>query len=757
MKRDSINYLYCVSFVNISSKPNMHLLLILCLLVSVLSYTSTSPITYDDVRGTPYKVAYDHRAITINGVRTMLVSGAIHYPRSTPGMWPYIMKMAKNNGLNTVQTYVFWNLHEPLPDKTDYTGRANISRFLQDAADAGLFVNLRIGPYICGEWDYGGLPSWLNQIPGMVIRSNNDAWKAQMRRFVLSIIDRVTPYLAKNGGPIILAQIENEYVQNDPAYVDWCGSLVSNELASTELVWIMCNGRSANSTIETCNSCNCFEDGWMDHHRTEHPNQPMLFTENEGWFQGWGQAMGIRETSDLAYSVASWFAAGGSYHSYYMWHGGNNYGRSAAAGVTTKYADDVLLHADGTPNEPKYTHLGRLQHLVANHGEGILSQDPIRTPLPWWNGTAWQSGTQQFVYSYASSINFIFNQFGNQLNVLFRNQNISVAGQSVCVYDDNVNLLWDSTNYSDISSDNTKYFPVLMGPLEWQTWSEPTVSNLPVTTSPNPIEQISLTNGQTSYLWYRRNVTLSQPSATTIVSVQIRAANALLFFLNGEYVGDFSSFDQGKGSLTATVSLDLSTFKANQQYLFEILSISFGLSTNYGQSTFDYKGIVGNVWLDDQLIVNDTTNLWEHQTGLVGEYFQIYTEQGSSKVDWNTQWTKGINKPITWFQARFDLDHLIKEDTNANPVLLDATGLQRGHAFINGNDLGLYWSILGRCHDTPPCCCQQSQVDCLQPTQRYYHIPSDWLMEKKNLITIFADLGAPSPGSVGFVQRVVIV
>ncbi len=72
------------------------------------------------------------------------------------------------------------------------------------------------------------------------------------------------------------------------------------------------------------------------------------------------------------------------------------------------------------------------------------------------------------------------------------------------------------------------------------------------------------------------------------------------------------------------------------------------------------------------------------QKGLVGEDFQIYTEQGSSKVDWN----KGINKPITWFQARFDLDHLVKEDTNVNPVLLDAQGLNRGHAFINGNDIG---------------------------------------------------------------------
>ena len=122
----------------------------------------------------------------------------------------------------------------------------------------------------------------------------------------------------------------------------------------------------------------------------------------------------------------------------------------------------------------------------------------------------------------------------------------------------------------------------------------------------------------------------------------------------------------------------------------------------------------------------------------------------------DSQWTKGIGKPITWFQARFDLNDLVKPDTNANPVLLDATGLNRGHAFINGNDLGLYWLIKNVCHDTPPCCCQQTQINCLKPSQRYYHIPSDWLMPTNNLITIFDDLGAESPGSVGFVQRIVL-
>ncbi len=122
-------------------------------------------------------------------------------------------------------------------------------------------------------------------------------------------------------------------------------------------------------------------------------------------------------------------------------------------------------------------------------------------------------------------------------------------------------------------------------------------------------------------------------------------------------------------------------------------------------------------------------------------FFQIYTEQGSSQVDWNTDLTKGINKPIIWFQARFHLDHLVPEDLNANPVLMEM----------------IYSLIQSICHDKTSCCCQQAQINCLKPTQRYYHIPSDWLMAKNNLLTVFNDLGASSPRSVGLIQRVVIV
>ena len=131
----------------------MQILFLVYLVILSLANVIANPTTYDQVRGVPYNVSYDYRAITINGNRTLLIAGCIHYPRSTPAMWPYLMSMAKKNGLNTIQTYVFWNIHEQQRGTYDFTGRANLTLFLDEAAKAGLFVNLRLGPYVCSEWN----------------------------------------------------------------------------------------------------------------------------------------------------------------------------------------------------------------------------------------------------------------------------------------------------------------------------------------------------------------------------------------------------------------------------------------------------------------------------------------------------------------------------------------------------------------------------------------------------------------------------
>ena len=578
-----------------------------------------------------------------------------------------------------------------------------------------------------------------------------------MKRFLTDILKYVDRYLAKNGGPIILAQIENEYAGRDQAYVDWCGSLVSNEFASTKIPWIMCNGAAANSTIETCNGCNCFDDGWMDKHRRDNPNQPMLFTENWDFLHQWGHGLGVRTPADLGYSAGEWYAAGGDYLSYYMWHGGNQYGRTGGSGMTTNYADDAHLHADGTANEPKYTHFTRFHQILADRAQAILSQNPVQKAVPYWDGKQWTIGTQQFVYSYPSSIHFLISQAGFPLFVLFDNQNISMSAYSVQLLDENSKLLWDSANYSDIDANNTVRVSILNDPLDWKFYSELLQSNLSKIIASKPLEQLNVTKDETVYLWYRRNVTLSQPTSQSIIQVDTRRANSLLFFLDGQFLGHFDDYEHAQGTITITVTVDLSQFRPNEQYLFEILSVSLGIDNyNIGPNSFEYKGIVGNVSLNGQILVGGEGSIWEHQKGLVGEYLQVYTEQGSKQVKWDSQWQPVENRSLVWFQTRFNLDNLARKDLNANPILLDAQGLNRGRAFINGYDLGLYWLIQGDCHSPGPSFCTQDLINCGEPSQRYYHIPGDWLKQEDNLLTIFEELGTQSLQSVGIVQRIVL-
>lgn len=145
--------------------------------------------------------------------------------------------MLRAYGSVVVVVDVFWNLHERERGVYDFSGRKNITRFYELAAQMGIFLHVRFGPYVCAEWNNGGLPVWLNWIPDMKVRSNNGPWKAEMERFLRYMVDVARPFMASNGGPIILAQIENEFTAEDPGYIEWCGTLVQD--LNTSIPWVM--------------------------------------------------------------------------------------------------------------------------------------------------------------------------------------------------------------------------------------------------------------------------------------------------------------------------------------------------------------------------------------------------------------------------------------------------------------------------------------------------------------------------------------
>ncbi|KAL2498401.1 Beta-galactosidase 5 [Abeliophyllum distichum] len=199
-----------------------------------------------------HTVTYDNKAIIINGHRRILLSGSIHYPRSTPDMWEDLILKAKNGGLDVIDTYVFWNVHEPSPDNYNFEGRYDLVRFIKTVQKVGLYINLRIGPYVCAEWNFGGFPVWLKYVPGISFRTDNEPFKAAMQKFTQKIVDMMKSenLFESQGGPIILSQIENEYGTQrralgaaGEAYMNWAAKMAVG--LNTGVPWIMCKDDNA--------------------------------------------------------------------------------------------------------------------------------------------------------------------------------------------------------------------------------------------------------------------------------------------------------------------------------------------------------------------------------------------------------------------------------------------------------------------------------------------------------------------------------
>ncbi|KAL0485670.1 beta-galactosidase [Acrasis kona] len=702
-------------------------------------------VTYDQLSGKPYQVGYDSRAFTINGKRTILLAAVIHYPRSTPIQWRDLFKKAKENGMNLIQTYVFWNAHEKVRGQEyDFSFNNDVFKFLDIAREEGLFVNLRLGPYVCAEWTYGGLPLWLQQIEGLKLRTTNAPWQKEMARFTTDISRLIEPYLARNGGPIIMSQIENEINWSDE-YVDWCGAFSAN--LKLDIPFLMCGGKSANGTVNAANSCNGVDEGYTSRHVRDHPNQPLAMTENEAWFQRWGKYQGYRSTENLAYSVAGWIAAGGSYHAYYMWHGGNNYGITASASTTTNYANDANLYSDGTRNEPKYSHCGFMHKIAIKYSSVLLGQDiAVAKRLPWWDPStsSWRNGTSQQVYEYGSGDNkvtFLYSSATSTVALLYNNKNITMSKKSIKVLvgrDDQ--LVYDTSIVKEYPKMVEKD---VVNKLEWSAWSEPLGSlqqvvasrTIPFLVSGKLLEQLNVTGEDTHRMWYRAQV--SVPSAeVSKLSFNGMAANAYLVFIDGEYIGQVYDIEV-RG--TRNYKLEFKTNK--NSYILEILSVSYGQHNEVYPDTRETKGVIGDLIINGKDVGKSVTT-WVHQKKLAGEYLKIYQESNRDLVHWDNQLEKFKNKALTWYTAKFNVPQKVSAQAVTNPVLVkvDAGTLNRGHIYVNGFDLGMYYTILGKCVGTYPCSVIDKSM-CDQPSQTSYHIPPEFVKENGNIISIIEEQG----------------
>ena len=334
-------------------------------------------------------ITYDAQSFLINGERTFLTAGAIHYPRIPRELWADRIQKAKAAGLNTLQLYFFWNVHEPEEGNFVFEGQADVAAFLDMIAEAGLYIVVRPGPYICAEWDGGGFPAWLYTKAGLETRTFNPLYLQAVERYWSRLLPLFAERQITRGGKIILCQIENELNlggSQGHAQELYMEALIGiARKYGIDVPLITCEGQFPGA-IE-CINAHRIADRFADYRRRQ-PDKPLHSTEFwTGWYNVWDKpydtspAWGGGDPFDPAFTEReTWriLAMGGAGYTYYMWHGGTNFGYGAMYDQTTSYYSTGPLSETGTLHE-KFGRTRRVA-LFAQTFKDILLNAPVYDP-----------------------------------------------------------------------------------------------------------------------------------------------------------------------------------------------------------------------------------------------------------------------------------------------------------------------------------------------------------------------------------------
>ena len=316
----------------------------------------------------------------LNGKPFVVKAAEVHYPRIPRPYWEHRIKMCKALGMNTLCLYVFWNIHEQKEGVYDFSGQNDVAEFCRLAQKNGMYVIVRPGPYVCAEWEMGGLPWWLLKKKDIRLRERDPYFLERVRLFEKEVGKQLASLTIENGGPIIMVQVENEYGSygEDKPYVseirdivrqsgfdkvalfqcDWASNFTRNGL--DDLIWTMNFGTGANI------------DNQFRRLKQLRPESPLMCSEFwSGWFDKWGARHETRPADDMVAGIDEMLSKGISF-SLYMTHGGTSFGHWAGAN-SPGFAPDVTSYDYDAPiNEwglatPKFF---ELRKMMAKYNDG---------------------------------------------------------------------------------------------------------------------------------------------------------------------------------------------------------------------------------------------------------------------------------------------------------------------------------------------------------------------------------------------------
>ena len=334
--------------------------------------------------------SFDKTAFVLDGKPFQIISGEMHPARIPQQYWRHRIQMAKAMGCNTIAAYFFWNYHEIKEGVFDFkTGNKNISEFIRICQQEGMWVSVRPGPYVCAEWDWGGLPTYLLKIPDIKIRCMDSRYIAALTRYVQHISKELKPLLCTNGGPIILTQIENEYgsYANDKTYLNTLKKLWQENgipgpfyTADGPTDFMLEAGGVNGAAIGLDSGGN---DGDFAVAAKHNPNVPVFSSETyPGWLTHWKEKWQKPDTNDLKKDIEYLLQHKRSFNLYVI-HGGTNFGFTAGANAfsATQFQPDITSYDYDAPiNEqgnatPKY-------HMLRNLISQYVSYKIPAVPAP---------------------------------------------------------------------------------------------------------------------------------------------------------------------------------------------------------------------------------------------------------------------------------------------------------------------------------------------------------------------------------------
>ncbi len=320
-------------------------------------------------KGKPHLFELGISEFLLDGKPFQIISGEMHPARIPVEYWRHRIQMAKAMGCNTIAAYIFWNYHESEPGVFDFqTGNHNIAQFIKIVQEEGMFLMLRPGPYVCAEWEFGGLPSYLLRIPDIKVRCMDPRYTEAVSRYIKTLALQVKDLQVTKGGPIVMVQVENEYGSygNDRTYIKWVqeqwkqnGIEVPFYTADGATPYMLEAGSLPDAAIGLDPGAS---EGDFAQATKVNPNVPSFCSElYPGWLTHWGEKWQRPDTTDLLKDV-KWLMDNKKSFNFYVIHGGTNFGWWAGANAfsPTQYQPDVTSYDYDAPiNEmgqatPKY-------------------------------------------------------------------------------------------------------------------------------------------------------------------------------------------------------------------------------------------------------------------------------------------------------------------------------------------------------------------------------------------------------------------